>query len=162
MELVLQKPFACIAEIAKIAKQHDDLALLVEQGQRRPVGRPSRPYQRDDRNVARRAQLTGEPYVGWSTDPAKRGLLVGGRRRGFFSPRCDTHAASRTARPAPAHRSVWQVEASARFQHRPTPWHAHRLLGIGDRYQALATALQEIANFARDERRSDDGKIAVE
>ncbi len=55
-----------------------------------------------------------------------------------------------------------QVEAPARLQHRPAPGHADDLAGVRQRDQALAPPLDQVADFARDERGADDGEIPVE
>ena len=75
-----------LGAIAKVAEQHDDLMLAAAPGGGRPVDRPLRAHQRNDRDVAVRAQLTGEAHAGRRADASERGPLVGLRARAASSP----------------------------------------------------------------------------
>ena len=151
-----------ISAVAEVAEQHDDLALAAALRHPRAIDRPRRPHQRHDRNIALRAQLARQPHARRRADALQRPLLVIGRRRTELLARRHPHPAGRASRPAAAHRGMRQMKAAARLQHRPAPGHPHDPAGIGHRDKALAAALDQVADFARDESGADDGKIPIE
>ncbi len=151
-----------LGAIAEVAEQHDDLVLGAALGGGRPVDRPLRAHQRNDRDVAVRAQLTGEAHAGRRADASERGPLVGLRARADIVARRHAHPAGRAACSPAAHRGMREVEAAARFQHRPPARHAHGAPGIRDGDQAPAAALEQVADRAGAEGRADDGEITRE